>query len=689
MTWLAYSALGVPKKVVLTTQPSGATAGQALTVQPAGKLVDGSGVLARTSGTEITASKYSGTGTLSGDVTQGTVEGLFTFTDLSMNTVTSAVVLEFRAAALASALSNSFNVIGLTNYSLAALAGAYTVTGTPTSLSYGSTEGTLLFAEGFESGSLGANGWFDDTSVPVIADARPGSSGSNALSMVWNEAAVTPTGIAACRVDFAPSTSLYLSYWVKHSTNWVGSGHTYHPHVFLVTTDVDDHFIGPSQTHLTLYDEFLYTTGGMIHQMSLQDSLNIDTANLGVDLTAISEDRSIGGYNGQPESGFIWDTYSLGGGEYYNAKILRSPSLVITDANKNDWHHIESYWQMNTIVGGIGQPNGVMRLWVDDAIIHDRTDIYFRTNKNPTMKFRTFMVAPYIQDGSPVSQYMRIDDLELRTAPPPGSDYSIVASPASFALTGSTASLTYDGNAILPISAGSYTMSGQAVTLSYTSLGIPELPSGLTLYASYPVMPLASSGWGYNNRNGTATYVANPVPELDLFYPTGFVSGNEPSVHYRSPGASRIFLTYEAKYSSGFTGEPSQVNKHCFLFGSSSGVIFYTESRFSGAASTGAFDVQFQDASTTPNNSQRLGTNFGSEITINNAQWNRHSVFWDRTNNTFKGWSNGTLYGTVTGMNTQSSGEFQIAATWGGNTGATVPSPGQHLYIRNLQIWTG
>src|SRR3989449_8148514 len=45
--------------------------------------------------------------------------------------------------------------------------------------------------------------------------------------------------------------SVYLSYWVKYSANWVGSGQPYHPHEFLFLTNEDGAYIGPSATHLT------------------------------------------------------------------------------------------------------------------------------------------------------------------------------------------------------------------------------------------------------------------------------------------------------------------------------------------------------------------------------------------------------------------------------------------------------
>ena len=134
MTWLAYSHLGVAKTVQLTTQPAVALAGIAFGVQPVGRLVDGSGVLSRATGVTVTASKASGTGTLSGTLSVQTVEGVFTFTDLKMDTVTSAVTLQFASSGLTSATSSAFNVTQ-PNTTMGAESGSYVTTGTAAALS--------------------------------------------------------------------------------------------------------------------------------------------------------------------------------------------------------------------------------------------------------------------------------------------------------------------------------------------------------------------------------------------------------------------------------------------------------------------------------------------------------------------------------------------------------------------------
>jgi hypothetical protein len=193
--------------------------------------------------------------------------------------------------------------------------------------------------------------------------------------------------------------------------------------MFSFLTTADDHYIGPSITHLTLYDELLYLNGNLMASLMIQDALMINATNLNVDLLGVTEQRSIGGYNGQHEftdatSTVGWDLYLASAGQYTNYKQIRPKAVAISNATKNSWHHIESYWQMNTVVGGIGQQDGVLQYWVDGVQQVNRHDVYFRTGANSTMKFRTFLMGPWIGDGSPVDQYMWIDDLLVATAHP-------------------------------------------------------------------------------------------------------------------------------------------------------------------------------------------------------------------------------------------------------------------------------
>src|SRR5437773_12580273 len=73
----------------------------------------------------------------------------------------------------------------------------------------------------------------------------------------------TPVAGGAARHLFAATPTLYVSYWVKYSSNWVGSGHPYHPHEFLILSDQDGDWDGPSNNWLTAYIEESYQNGGI------------------------------------------------------------------------------------------------------------------------------------------------------------------------------------------------------------------------------------------------------------------------------------------------------------------------------------------------------------------------------------------------------------------------------------------
>jgi hypothetical protein len=83
---------------------------------------------------------------------------------------------------------------------------------------------------------------------------------------------------------------------------------------------------------------------------------------------------------------------------------------------KNDWNFVEAYFQLNTIVNGIGQADGVEQNWFNGTLIIDRHDILFRTGAHPTLQFSQLLIAPCIGDGSPADQPMFIDNLRIATS---------------------------------------------------------------------------------------------------------------------------------------------------------------------------------------------------------------------------------------------------------------------------------
>src|SRR5437762_12971848 len=128
----------------------------------------------------------------------------------------------------------------------------------------------------------------------TTAQHIPGST--QALDAHFTAGATTPTWGGAARHLFTATESVYLSYWVKYSANWVGSGQPYHPHEFLFLTNEDDAYIGPSATHLTTYVEHSYQNGG-VPVLQLQDGPNIDQQRHLQDLTALTERRADAGGN--------------------------------------------------------------------------------------------------------------------------------------------------------------------------------------------------------------------------------------------------------------------------------------------------------------------------------------------------------------------------------------------------------
>lgn len=300
-----------------------------------------------------------------------------------------------------------------------------------------SSSSTTLLQEGFEDQSFASRGWFDMTGA-LATTTTEHSTGSHALEWHWTKGAVKPANSAG-RHDITPTNSVYLSYWVKQSTNWTGSGVNYDPHMFYLLTNIDapaGATPGLSRTHLTVYNELNYVVGagGSRAHAAMQDALNINSSYLNQDVSPghspTMENRSVSGYNGVPENSpqmyAFLDDYSSGGllfnGKWWASNYPAPGTLVMTDATKNSWHHIEAYHQLNTVSGGIGQRDGVLQFWYDGKLLVDRHDIYYRTGQYPAMKFSQLVMAPYMSPnsgtGSPVDQSMWIDDLVIATAKP-------------------------------------------------------------------------------------------------------------------------------------------------------------------------------------------------------------------------------------------------------------------------------
>jgi hypothetical protein len=101
------TATAAASQLVVNTQPTTAISGEAIDPAPVVSVRDAGNTVVTTAGTQVTASIASGSGTLGGTTTVSAVNGLATFSNLSV-TGTSAVTLRFSASGLTAAVSNAF-----------------------------------------------------------------------------------------------------------------------------------------------------------------------------------------------------------------------------------------------------------------------------------------------------------------------------------------------------------------------------------------------------------------------------------------------------------------------------------------------------------------------------------------------------------------------------------------------------
>ena len=344
-----------------------------------------------------------------------------TLKDAAGNTLTGRPVTWASSAAAVATVSASGLATGLVAGPATISASSGGITGSATlTVTAASGGGTVLIQENFEDNAFASRGWYDNTGM-TITDTTHLAGSTHALEAHFPRGSTTPTWGNVARHLFTATPTLYISYWVRYSDNWVGSGQPYHPHEFLVLSDLDGDFDGPSNNWLTLYVEHNYQNGG-IPRLALQDNKAINTSfgTPPINLIGVTENRSTGGCNGVVETNVVATCYNAP--PWYNGKELHAAQVSFQPTPgtgyKGNWNHVEVYFQINSIVAGVGQADGVMQYWFNGTLVIDRHDILFRTGARATVKFHQFLIGPYIGDGSPVDQYMWIDNLTVATAKP-------------------------------------------------------------------------------------------------------------------------------------------------------------------------------------------------------------------------------------------------------------------------------
>jgi hypothetical protein len=289
--------------------------------------------------------------------------------------------------------------------------------------------GTILFEERFDDDAFDTRGWYDGPSG-TITTAEHADGSASAFECAFASGATSCTGGKPARHLFTDTATVYLSFHLKLSANWVGSGLPYHPHMMHFLTNLDTDYVGPAHTHLTTYTEVVQGRA----MLALQDSANVDTAcilrnddsfvgcNGDFSTYVFTEARSACACNGLV--GYLdgRDCFDNGGGNWYSARAWYSAMEAFGDGpppfDKNAWHFVEVYFELNSIQNGVGVPDGRIR-WVQDGqTVISSDEILLRTGQHPNMTFRQFAMLPYIGPGSPIDQQFWLDDLTVATARP-------------------------------------------------------------------------------------------------------------------------------------------------------------------------------------------------------------------------------------------------------------------------------
>src|SRR2546426_243684 len=246
-----------------------------------------------------------------------------TLKDAAGNTLTGRPVTWASSAAAVATVSASGLATGLVAgpATISASSGGITRSA-PLPLTAASGGGAGLIQENFEDNAFASRGWYDNTGM-AITETEHVAGSTHALEAHFRAGATTPTWGNAARHLFQSTPTLYISYWVKYSDNWVGSGRLYHPHEFTVLSDLDGNYDGPSVNYLTVYLEHNYQNGG-IPRMAAQDNKSINTSygTPPINLVGVTENRSTDGCNGVVESNVVTSCYNAP--PWYNAKEINA-----------------------------------------------------------------------------------------------------------------------------------------------------------------------------------------------------------------------------------------------------------------------------------------------------------------------------------------------------------------------------
>jgi hypothetical protein len=269
-----------------------------------------------------------------------------------------------------------------------------------------------LFNESFEDANFSGRGWYDNTAGQEIDSSQraPVAGSQRSGRYRFSVGATVPDSGSAMRHKFSASAELYITYYVKYSSGYQGSGYSSHPHEFFILSDNDADYSSLNYSFLQMKIE----QNALKPRIVFRDDKFINTS-YGTppkNLVGITENRAAHGCNGA-QDGLATDCFQSG--NWYNGKHILHNNPVITT---NIWHKVAVYIKMNTISSGSTNVDGILQYWLDDKLIFDYKKLVMRTAARSTIKFNQFGIAPFIGRGSPVDQTMWLDELTVYTKKP-------------------------------------------------------------------------------------------------------------------------------------------------------------------------------------------------------------------------------------------------------------------------------
>ena len=252
----------------------------------------------------------------------------------------------------------------------------------------------------------------DDWSVDVFYDGTPGSiTTDNELELHWTVGNTRPANHTPARAYFdEPVEEFTMDYQVWLDSNFTDSL----TGLFYIGEVHDSKWWNIHVSNCSVYSNFIIDGGDVYHQFTLQDRqrVNTDHGTPPIDLTSITENRAASNCN---------TPYSDSGLEYGSC-IETSvagvyTSLSFADASiavqKNIYVHIRMYCKMNTITEGVGNFDGILKIYIGRELAFSSEQILYRAGDFPNTRWDKIAIAPFISGGSTGNQTMWIRNIRI------------------------------------------------------------------------------------------------------------------------------------------------------------------------------------------------------------------------------------------------------------------------------------